>query len=263
MSNKDIQKSRKERHQRPSFIYEFLGLSVGLGLVWGMIVSVGGANGHKAAQEGQVVASTVQAGDKQKEKQANSGLAMVIGAPSGRETSNLPDTKAVTKPHPAPSLAAYAKGQMRAFVAHKSPRLIPNISFVDGAGGKHSLKDMRGKLVLLNLWATWCGPCRHEMPTLDALQKRFEGRSFEVLALNIDRRGLKKAHRFFKQIGVKYLTLYGDNGSRAGPRLRAFAMPTTLLINRRGMEIGRLMGGADWSSKDALALIEAALQAKI
>ena len=147
-------------------------------------------------------------------------------------------------------------------MAPAAPQTLPEFSFVDESGKSVSLNDFRGKVVVLNLWATWCAPCRHEMPALDAVKKAFEGRPVEILTISIDRGGLGKPRRFFNEIGVKNLTLYGDNTGRLAPLLRAIGMPTTLLIDPEGREIGRLIGPAEWNSPDAKALIEAALDGK-
>jgi thiol-disulfide isomerase/thioredoxin len=157
------------------------------------------------------------------------------------------------------SLKSYARGAMAAFAIYKTPKLLPDFTFIDEKGVDHSMAELRGKVVLLNLWATWCGPCRKEMPWLDGLQKKYGGKDFEMLTISIDRGGLAKPRRFFNSIGVKNLTLFGDRTGRLAPRLRAFGMPTTLLIDRRGREIGRIAGAAAWFGEDAAALIEAAI----
>ena len=133
----------------------------------------------------------------------------------------------------------------------------------DAAGKKLSLADFRGRTVLLNLWATWCVPCRKEMPTLDALQGELGGPRFEVVAVNIDTRDPDKPKEFLKQIGVQKLAYYADPSAKAFQDLksigRAFGMPTTLLVDPHGCEIGTIAGPAEWASKDAIKLIEAAL----
>ncbi len=115
--------------------------------------------------------------------------------------------------------------------------------------------------MLLNLWATWCVPCREEMPALDKLQAALGGANFEVVAINIDRGGPDKARDFLKEIGVNKLALYTDPSGKLFSTIRAVGMPTTLLIDREGREIGRLVGPADWASPEAKTLIEAAIAA--
>ena len=104
-------------------------------------------------------------------------------------------------------LKEYARGKLAAFFIYKKPKPVPEFTYVDEQGKDHSLKELRGKVVLLNLWATWCGPCRHEMPWLDALKNKYKDQPFEMLTISIDRGGLKKPRRFFDKIKVKHLTL--------------------------------------------------------
>mgnify|MGYP003499215059 CR=1 FL=1 len=123
--------------------------------------------------------------------------------------------------------------------------------------------EWRGKTVLVNLWATWCVPCRKEMPALDNLQAKLGGKDFEVVAINIDTRDAEKPKAFLKDIGVKKLGYYADASAKTFQDLkavgRAFGMPTTLLIDRNGCEIGSVAGPAEWASDDAVKLIKAAL----
>jgi thiol-disulfide isomerase/thioredoxin len=160
----------------------------------------------------------------------------------------------------AAALRDLAKGQLANFLIHAEPQELPDFGFVDETGARHTLAEFRGQLVLLNLWATWCGPCRSEMPAFDQLKRDFDGRPFAMLAISVDRGGLKKPRRFFDEVGIKDLTLYGDEDGRLASRLRSFAMPTTLLIGPDGRELGRLAGPAEWASPDALAFLEAAMK---
>src|SRR4051812_26859229 len=100
------------------------------------------------------------------------------------------------------------------FVMHDAPKALPEISFTDGAGQPHTLGDFKGKVVLLNIWATWCAPCRKEMPTLDRLQAALGGAHFTVVALSIDRKGMGAVKKFYNEIGVTHLGLYNDPSSR-------------------------------------------------
>ncbi len=150
-------------------------------------------------------------------------------------------------------------GEMQNFVLRKTPQDVPSFTFVNDAGEEKTLADWKGKVVLLNLWATWCAPCRKEMPALDALQKKFGGEKFEVVAISIDRGGLEKPRKFLEKINVKALKLYNEPTARLTTKLKALGMPTTLLINREGQEIGRLAGPAEWASEDAIKLIEVAV----
>lgn len=129
---------------------------------------------------------------------------------------------------------------------HDEPRPIAELQFEDGAGRPLTLADFQDKMVLLNIWATWCAPCREEMPTLDRLQSTLGGRDFEVVALSIDRAGIKTVDRFYAEIGVKHLSRYVDVSAKAARDLGAYGLPTTVLIDRQGREIARHVGPAEW-----------------
>ena len=150
---------------------------------------------------------------------------------------------------------------MAAFLARPKPLDLGEVSFVDGEGAAKSLSDWRGKMVLLNIWATWCVPCREEMATLDRLQAELGGKDFQVVAVNIDRGGGDKPKSFLAETGATHLSLYTDPTAKLFGKLKAVGMPTTLLIDRDGHEIGRLVGPADWDSPEALVLIKAAIAA--
>ena len=143
----------------------------------------------------------------------------------------------------------------------KSPRLVPNLTFVDGKGAPRTLAQFRGKLVLLNVWATWCPPCRHEMPTLERLQAKLGGPDFEVVALSIDRGGRAAVESFFDEIDAKALKVYVDSTTAVRNELALTAFPTTLLIDRQGREIGRYTGGANWDSPEVVATLRKYLAA--
>jgi thiol-disulfide isomerase/thioredoxin len=158
-------------------------------------------------------------------------------------------------------LAGLNKGAMAAFLARPKPLDLSEISFADAEGAAKSLSEWRGKVVLVNIWATWCVPCREEMPTLDKLQAALGGKDFQVVAVNIDRGGIDKPKSFLAETGAAHLTLYTDPSGKLFSALKAVGMPTTLLLDREGHEIGRLVGPADWGSPEALALIKAAIAA--
>jgi thiol-disulfide isomerase/thioredoxin len=158
-------------------------------------------------------------------------------------------------------LAGLNKGAVAAFVVYPKPRKLPDFTFKTGDGATKSLADFRGKVVLLNIWATWCVPCRKEMPQLNALQSTLGGKDFQVAAINIDRGGPGKARNFLNETSATDITLYTDPSGKLFATLKAVGMPTTLLINRAGEEIGRLVGPAEWASPEAKKLIEAAIAA--
>jgi len=158
-------------------------------------------------------------------------------------------------------LVGLNKGAMAALVVRPKPLDLPEIAFSDADGKTKSLADWRGKVVLLNIWATWCVPCREEMPALDKLETKLGGKDFEVVAVNIDKGGPEKPAAFLKETGATKLALYTDPSGKLFSKLKAVGMPTTLVIDRNGEEIGRLIGPADWASPEAIALIEAAIAA--
>ena len=134
------------------------------------------------------------------------------------------------------------------------PQPVAEVQFL-GAGPKsHTLADFRGKVVLLNIWATWCAPCREEMPALDRLQQALGGPDFEVVALSIDSGGMDAVRRFYEEIGIGALAPYVDPSMRAGAALRIVGVPTTLLLDREGGERWRKTGPEKW---DAPQIVEA------
>ncbi|RJG14226.1 TlpA family protein disulfide reductase [Pseudomonas cavernicola] len=132
------------------------------------------------------------------------------------------------------------------------PKPVPEVKFVDGEGSPHTLTDFKGKVVLLNVWATWCGPCRQEMPTLDRLQAQLGGADFQVLALSIDDAGTEVVRDFYREIGIQHLKLYIDDSAQAIQSLNAFGLPITLLLDRQGREVGRKLGAAEWDSPEVI-----------
>ncbi|TEA79258.1 TlpA family protein disulfide reductase [Allopusillimonas ginsengisoli] len=144
------------------------------------------------------------------------------------------------------------------FMRWHTPRDLPAITFQDEAGKEMSLTAFRGKVVLLNIWATWCPPCREEMPSLDRLNDKRGGENFEVVALSIDR-DTALVKPFYEEFGIQALRGYFDPSAQIPNALRAPGVPTTLLIDQEGREIGRAMGPAAWDSAQVEALIDAAL----
>ena len=163
----------------------------------------------------------------------------------------------------AKKVAPFARGEVAAVAIASSPLKLPELAFQDAAGKPLTLEHWRGRTVLLNLWATWCVPCRKEMPALDALQQRLGGPGFEVVTINIDTRDPDKPKAWLKEVGIKKLSYYADPAAKTFQDLkavgRAFGMPTTLLIDPQGCEIGTIAGPAEWAGEDAIKLIQAAL----
>jgi thiol-disulfide isomerase/thioredoxin len=132
----------------------------------------------------------------------------------------------------------------------------PELSFVDGEGKERSLSEFRGKLVLLNLWATWCAPCVREMPSLERLQAKLGGDRFTVLALSQDRGGLFQVRQFYEAQKLKGLDIFVDKTMASARAIKAPGLPTTLLIDAEGREIGRLVGAAEWDAPEAIDFIQ-------
>lgn len=164
----------------------------------------------------------------------------------------------------AAKIAPLATGEVAAVGVAKSPLRVPNLAFQDAAGKAVTLENWHGRTVLVNLWATWCVPCRKEMPALEALQKKLGGPGFEVVTVNIDTRDPDKPKAWLKEVGISQLAYYADPNAKTFQDLkaigRAFGMPTTMLIDPNGCEIGTIAGPAEWASDDAVRLIEAALK---
>ena len=144
----------------------------------------------------------------------------------------------------------------RSIVMHETPRSLPEITFEDGAGQALTLASFKGRTVLLNIWATWCVPCREEMPTLDALQAELGGSGFEVVPLSVDRAGPEVVRKFYAEIGIRNLGLYIDASMQASFDLAAVGLPTTLLIDAEGQELGRLVGPAEWHAPEMIDFLK-------
>jgi thiol-disulfide isomerase/thioredoxin len=193
------------------------------------------------------------------------GAAFGLAAVYGISAMQRNPTEAACKPagELAKRLAPLARGEVAAVGIAADPKRLPELSFTDPEGKPRKLADFQGKTILLNLWATWCVPCRKEMPSLDALQARLGGETFEVVAINIDTRNLDKPKAWLQEVRIKQLGYYADPSAKVFQDLKAvgkaFGMPTTLLIDPQGCELGTLAGPAEWASDDAIKLIETAL----
>lgn len=165
---------------------------------------------------------------------------------------------------PAAKAAAAPKAsdgsEMAAFVKKPAPEVPPAFTFQDKDGKALTIADFKGKTILLNLWATWCAPCRKEMPALDRLQAAIGSDKFEVVALSLDKDGVEKARKFLADIKVSHLGFYIDPTGSQGFNLKPVGLPTTLLIDSEGREVGRLAGPAEWDSEAAKALIGSQLK---
>ncbi len=145
---------------------------------------------------------------------------------------------------------ALAQTPPKNFVLHDLPKPVAAISFEDDQGRPRSLANFNGKIVILNIWATWCGPCRAEMPALDRLQVALGGRDFEVAPVSIDRGGIDLVKKFYAEINIRNLPMYVDTSGQAVRSLGAIGVPTTLIIDRAGNEVGRITGPAEWDAPE-------------
>ena len=188
------------------------------------------------------------------------GGVLAIGAAVAVIASHLWDGVAIlshARPSasvPAPATEQSLQAELQ-FTALPTPRPVPDLAFVDGAGDPRTLADFRGRAVLLNIWATWCVPCRKEMPTLDRLQAELGGSDFDVVALSIDRNGLDAVKPFYRELGLKSLGIYIDPSGKAARELGTLGVPTTLLIDRRSREVARKLGPEEWDSPEIIQRI--------
>src|SRR6476661_3688144 len=164
----------------------------------------------------------------------------------------------------ARKLAPLAHGEVAALTMASAPLRLPDLTFEDAQGQSKKLSDWRGRTVLLNLWATWCVPCRREMPALETLQTKLGGPDFEVVAVNIDTRDPQKPKNFLKEAHLTRLGYFTDEKAKIFQDLkgigRALGMPTSVLVDGQGCEIATIAGPAEWGSDDAVKLITAAMK---
>jgi thiol-disulfide isomerase/thioredoxin len=191
------------------------------------------------------------------------GLAGVYGI--GRLTGNAgADPACKASVETTRQMKPLVRGEVAAVSIANAPKILPPLAFKDASGAAKSLADWRGRTVLLNLWATWCVPCRKEMPALDALEGKLGGADFEVVSINIDTRDPDKPKTWLKDVGINRLAYYADSNAKVFQDLKAigkaFGMPTTLIVDPNGCELATLAGPAEWASDDAVKLVTAALK---
>jgi thiol-disulfide isomerase/thioredoxin len=192
---------------------------------------------------------------------ALAGLAGVYGIGGFMRNAGDPDCRPAVEI--ARRVGPLIRGEVAAMAIAESPLRMPDLGFHDQSGVERRLSDWRGRTVLLNLWATWCIPCRKEMPALDALEGTLGGERFEVVAVNIDTRDPAKPHAWLEGVGVNRLAYYADPSAKVFQDLklvgRAFGLPTTVLVDPAGCEIGTAAGPAEWAGEDGVKLVRAAL----
>jgi thiol-disulfide isomerase/thioredoxin len=159
-------------------------------------------------------------------------------------------------------VAPLLTGWMQGFVPAEKPRPAPEAAFIARDGSERRLADFRGRLVLVNLWATWCPPCIREMPALTRLQTRLGGDDFTVLALSQDFQGWRVMAPFIEKHDLATLPIYHDPKGKFARGMRTQGLPTTVLFDRQGRELGRLVGAAEWDSPETIALLRHYMAAK-
>lgn len=177
---------------------------------------------------------------------------------------NIEDPQCLATVEKAQTLDNKVRGEIAGFVLAEKPLSLANLTFQNEAGTTRHLRDFAGKNILLNIWATWCPPCRKEMPSLSGLQKKVGGYDFEVIAVNIDTEDAQKPKDFLKETGISNLIYYADPTTKIFGTLRrkgkAYGLPATILLDKQACVVGHLNGAADWDSVDALTLVRAMMK---
>ncbi|MEQ9260803.1 MAG: TlpA disulfide reductase family protein [Roseovarius sp.] len=158
------------------------------------------------------------------------------------------------------AVEALREGDMKKLAFHSEPRPVSESAFETESGESMTLAEFEGKVVLLNFWATWCAPCRKEMPMLSELQTELGGEQFEVVTLATGRNPPPAMKAFFEEIGVENLPLHRDPQSKVAREMGVLGLPITVILNREGEEIARLQGDAHWSSDSAKAILRALIE---
>jgi thiol-disulfide isomerase/thioredoxin len=180
---------------------------------------------------------------------ALSMLALAGANPAAAEGAAAPRDRA--------ALAALATGDMRKLVLHDAPRPVSDVAFSDPAGASYRLSDWQGRVVLVNFWATWCAPCRKEMPALDRLEAALGGERFAVVTIATGRNAVPSIERFFAEQGIARLPVLLDPRSALARDMAVLGLPVSVILDASGHEIARLTGDAEWDSPAALALFAA------
>jgi thiol-disulfide isomerase/thioredoxin len=184
-----------------------------------------------------------------------------LGLTGGQQSATAPECRASQSA--AHRLAPFARGEVAAVVPSNNPARPPEVNFVGPEGQTLTFADFKGRSVLVNLWATWCVPCRQEMPALDKLQASLGDSGFEVVAINVDTRNPEKPKTWLAENGIRHLAYYSDPTGKLLQVMQrsgqVVGLPTTFLVDDAGCEIALLKGPAEWAGDDAMALVRAAL----
>lgn len=158
------------------------------------------------------------------------------------------------------TIEALRDGSMKKLNFHTATKAVPEIQFATADGDQKQISDFHGKVILLNFWATWCAPCRVEMPMLSELQSVLGGDNFEVVTIATGRNAPGALKRFFEKAGIDNLPRHRDIKQQLARKMGVLGLPITVIINRKGAEIARLRGDADWSSDSAKAILTALIE---
>ena len=146
--------------------------------------------------------------------------------------------------------------KIKNIVINNELKIYDNITFLDGSKKSVKLSDYRGNLVLLNFWATWCAPCKKEMPSLDSLKRKPELDNIKIFPINIGKDSYKKSQKFFKELNIKNLDIYFDNQKTLAKDLKLRGLPTTILFNKDGKEFARIIGSIDFNDDEFVKWIK-------
>ena len=141
-------------------------------------------------------------------------------------------------------------------IVHPEPRTAPNIKFFDVDGKNLMLEDFRGQYTAVHFWATWCFPCRSEMPTVDHLQGALGAEKITILPLSLDRHGSAQVAEFYREFGIQHVPVYIDEGMNAARAMRVNGIPATIFVDPEGREVARVLGDRDWSTPEVTALVK-------
>jgi thiol-disulfide isomerase/thioredoxin len=190
---------------------------------------------------------------------------LYVGGPSGKEGVARAARDCAGAEKIAEAVKDLAKGEVAAMNISKAPEKLADFAFSGPDGSPVALAAFKGKTLLLNVWATWCVPCRTEMPAFDKLQGELGSDKFQVVVVNIDTSRPERPKKFFEETGVKALTLYTDSKANVFYELKqagkALGLPVTMLVDPEGCQIGLMNGPANWGSADAKALVTKTIEA--